>query len=51
MAPTGVRRRGGQRRDAVEISLNTCIRQLTLILRSVHTKLPLRYSLELLVYL
>jgi len=32
VAATGVYRRGDQKRDAVEILLNFCIRQLTLIL-------------------
>lgn len=51
VAARGVCRRADQKRDAVEILLNICIRQLTLTLRSVHTRLPLCYSLERLLYL
>lgn len=44
-------RRGDQKREVAEILLNLSIRQAALILRSVHTKLILCYSLEFLIYL
>lgn len=43
--------RGGQKREVVEILLNLSIGQAALILRSVHAKLPLCYSLELFICL
>lgn len=51
VAATGECRRGDQKREVVEIPLNLSIRQSALILRSVHTWLPLCYCLELFIYL
>lgn len=45
VAATGECRRGDQKREVVEILLHLSIRQSALILRFVHTKLPLCYSL------
>lgn len=51
VAATGECRRGDQKREVVGVLLNLGIRQSALILRSVHVKLPLCYSLELFIYL